>query len=327
MRRQFVSICLILVFMSVFIPSSLANKIPDAYTLAKPGVSENVFLYQDSGYQVEYRYDIWGKFRDTITRYVDNYNEMLGADDVDVWFYFINNSRSMDFTEDLSLPNPVYTRLCEMLTCADHTACLEIDSFDTYMNWFYRSDHHWNHRGSQQGYEDVLRFLGCSDEPYLPVEEVVFDVPYNGSYSQRTGIADDQELFTVYRYNLPEKTSFVSGKKKAIGRSEQYFAGKYKKDRMAPHWANFYGGDVGEIVYDTGMEDRENLLILCNSYGASVRELISAHYHRTYVVDMREYMNTTGKGMKIREYIREHQIDKVLILADVSYFLYGKLLH
>ena len=31
--------------------------------------------------------------------------------------------------------------------------------------------------------------------------------------------------------------------------------------------------------------------------------------------------------MKIHEYIEEHDIDKVLILGDVSYFLYGKKLH
>ena len=86
-------------------------------------------------------------------------------------------------------------------------------------------------------------------------------------------------------------------------------------------------GDYGEIVYDTGRPERENLLILCNSYGCSVRELVGCHFNKTYVVDLREYMTQTGKSMKIHEYIEEHDIDKVLILGDVSYFLYGKKLH
>ena len=325
MRGRRLSGFLLAVLLAVFAGAAAADDAPEGYTHLR--ATENVFFFGDQGYQVEYRYDTEGKFRDRIAQYVNNYNEFLSGDDVDVWLYFINNSRSMDFTEDLSLPNPVYTRLCEMLTCADHTACLEIDSFETYMSYFYQTDHHWNHRGSQKGYEDVIRWMLEGEEPYQPVEEVAFDVKYNGSYSQRTGINNATEPFTVYRYDLPEKASYVMGKKKTVGRQELYFAGKYKKDDKAPHWANFYGGDIGELVYDTGLEDRENLLILCNSYGASVRELISSHFHKTYVVDMREYMNTTGKSMKIREYLRNNQIDKVLILADISYFLYGKLLH
>ena len=38
-------------------------------------------------------------------------------------------------------------------------------------------------------------------------------------------------------------------------------------------------------------------------------------------------MRQTCKSMKIREYLAEHQIDKMLILGDVSFFLYGKKLH
>ena len=325
MHRRRLSGILLAVLMTVIAGTATAGDAPEGYTPLR--ATENVFLFGEQGYQVEYRYDIDGKFRDRIAQYIDDYNEFLSGDDIDVWLYFINNSRSMDFTEDLSQPNPVYLRICEMLTCADHTACLEIDSFETYMSYFYQTDHHWNHRGSQKGYEDVIHWMLEGEEPYQPVEEVAFDVLYNGSYSKRTGLNNATEPFTVYRYDLPEKASYVKGKKKTIGRKELYFAGKYKKDDKDAHWANFYGGDIGELVYDTGMEDRENLLILCNSYGASVRDLISSHFHRTYVVDMREYMNTTGKSMRIREYIRDNQIDRVLILADVSYFLYGKLLH
>jgi hypothetical protein len=58
-----------------------------------------------------------------------------------------------------------------------------------------------------------------------------------------------------------------------------------------------------------------------------VRSLLGCHFNKTYVVDMREYMSQTGQSMKIREYLAANEIDKVLILGDVSYFLYGKQLH
>ena len=303
-----------------------ARDVPSAYK--KAGSTQNVFLYGDEGYQVEYRYDVEGRLRGQIGEYVDNYNQFLSGDDIDVFFYFVNNSRSIDFTDDLSQPNDIYTDMCRRLTCVDHAACLEIDSFDTYRRYFYQTDHHWNHVGAQRGYEDIVKLLLGEDEaPYQPVEEVVFDAVYNGSYTQRTGIRNGTERFAAYRYDLPPATVTMNGKKKTIGRQAQYLSGKYSRNELASHFATYYGGDIGELVYDTGMTDRENLLVLCNSYGCSVRDLISRHFHKTYVVDLREYMAQTKKSMKIRDYLQKNQIDKVLILGDISYFLYGKKLH
>lgn len=325
MRKWFVMISIVMLFCMIWIASSAEN-VPEAYK--KAGAAQNVFLYGDQGYQVEYRYDIEDKFRDKISDYVNDYNEFLSGDDANVYFYFVTNSRSIDFTTDPSKFNDVYAELCRCLTCVDHSACLSIDSFDTYMRLFYQTDHHWNHVGSQQGYEDIVKLLlGDEEAPYQPIEEVVFNAVYNGSYVQRSGLRNSTENFAAYRYELPPVKVTVDGKKKTIGRQAQYFDGKYSKNELAPHFATFYGGDLGEIVYDTGMTDRENLLILCNSYGCSVRDLICHHFNKTYVVDMREYMGQTKQSMKIRQYLKEHQIDKVLILGDISYFLYGKQLH
>lgn len=325
MRSRLFSRVLLFAFCLTLIPVRSLGA-PAGYR--KAGNTENVFFFGDHGYQVEYRYDIENKFRNQITKYIENYNQFLSGKDKDVYFYFVNNSRSIDFTEDLNEPNRTFAFLCDSLTCVDHAACLEIDSFDTYMKYFYQTDHHWNHVGAQKGYEDIVRLLlGEKETPYQPVEEVVFDAVYNGSYVQRTGVRNASEHFAAYRYRLPEIKLTVNGKKKTVGRQAQYFTGKYSKNELASHFATFYGGDWGELVYDTGREDRENLLILCNSYGCSVRHLICAHFHKTYVVDMREYLSQTHKSMKIQQYLTDHHISKVLILGDVSYFLYGKLLH
>lgn len=320
MRTRMICCALLLALLS-----TVALAAPEGYQPA--GATKNCFFFGDHGYTVEYRYDYESMLPETIQGYVDNYNTMLSGDEIDVYFYFVNNSRSMDFTTDLSGENDIYVDLMSRLTCVDHHAALQVHSMAEYEALFYQTDHHWNHIGAQRGYEDILRLLGVADEPYQPVEEVVFDAVYNGSYVKRTGVKNATERFAVYRYDLPEVKVTVNGRAKKIGRADAYFSGKYSKDVLAPHYATFYGGDFGEIVYDTGMTDRENLLILCNSYGCSVRELVGRHFNRTYVVDLREYMTQTGKSMKIHEYIAEHDIDKVLILGDVSYFLYGKKLH
>ena len=142
------------------------------------------------------------------------------------------------------VPNDICTGLCESLTCVEHAACPDIDSFETYMRLFYQTDQHWNHVSAQQGYEDMVRLLLDEEEaPYQPVEEVVSDVLYNGSYSLRTGIHDATQYFSVYRYELPEITLKVNGKKKTVDRQKQYFSGEYAKGEIATHFAAFYGGN------------------------------------------------------------------------------------
>lgn len=319
MRRR---LCLFLAA-AMLLGSAIAA--PAGYTPA--GATKNCFFYGENGYTVEYRYDYETMLPQTMQGYIDNYNTHLSGDELEVYFYFVNNSRSMDFTRDYSGENDIYVDLMSRLTCVDHHDALDVHSMEEYERLFYQTDHHWNHIGAQQGYEEILQLLGVEDEPIQPVEEVVFDAVYNGSYVKRTGVKNATEHFAVYRYDLPECKVTINGRVKKIGRADAYFSGKYSKDILATHYATFYGGDYGEIVYDTGRPERENLLILCNSYGCSVRELVGRHFNKTYVVDLREYMSQTGKSMKIHEYIEEHDIDKVLILGDVSYFLYGKKLH
>ncbi|MBR0227156.1 MAG: hypothetical protein IJQ62_02280 [Clostridia bacterium] len=321
MKRRIIALLLAALLCCSDAVSALAAGAPAEY---RRSGTRNYYFYGDQGYIVEYRYDVEDKARDQIAFHVDNFNQVLSGDDVDVYFYFVNNSRSIDFTRDLSGPNDVYTGLCESLTCVDHAACLNIDSFETYMRLFFQTDHHWNHIGTQQGYEEILRLLlGDEETPYQPAEEVVFDVLFNGSYALWTKTRDATQKFAVYRYELPEITVTANGRKKTIGRQKEYFEGKYPTGKIAAHYATYYGGDWGELVYDTGMEDKENLLIISNSYSHSVRELLAAHFHKTYVVDMREYENQTKKHLVIRQYLKEHDIDKVLLLGDISLFLYG----
>ena len=307
--------------MAMLLFCASAYAVPEGYTPA--GNGKNCYFYGENGYIVEYRYNYEERRKAIMQEYIDNYNYRLTGDQYNVYFYFINNSRSIDFTQDLSGENDIYLDLMSRLSFVDGSSALQIQSMEEYERYFYQTDHHWNHVGTHQGYEDILKLLNVEEAPLQPVEEVVFDAVYNGSYASRTGIRNATQNFAVYRYDMPEKAVTVKGRPKKIGRPDAYFDGKYSREALAPHYVTFYGGDFGEILYDTNRPERENLLILCNSYGCSVRELVSNHFNKTFVVDMREYAKLTGLYMNLRDYIEKNDIDKVLIVGDVSYFLYG----
>ena len=64
----------------------------------------------------------------------------------EVYVYLVNSSRTIDLDHPEKEP-PLWPYLQECYP--DCTlGCLTIDSVETYRSYFYRTDHHWNYRGS-----------------------------------------------------------------------------------------------------------------------------------------------------------------------------------
>ena len=78
----------------------------------------------------------------------------------------------------------------------------------------------------------------------------------------------------------------------------------------------FYGGDEGEIIFDTGRKNRPSILIFGNSFDNAILKLIAGHFNKTYSIDLRHYEKTMGKPFLIDEYMKTHIIDKVLFIGN-----------
>ena len=79
-------------------------------------------------------------------------------------------------------------------------------------------------------------------------------------------------------------------------------------------YAKFYGNLFREIVFDTGDETKENLLIVGDSYSNAILKLLASHFHKTVLIDCRMSPVTQEK---FTEYIEEYGIDKVLFLGSL----------
>ena len=84
-------------------------------------------------------------------------------------------------------------------------------------------------------------------------------------------------------------------------------------------YGNFYGGDLGEIIFDTGTTGRGSLLVIGESYDNSVLKLLAAHYDRTYSIDLRYYKNYMKQDFQLSAYLAEHGIDQVLLMGNIDY--------
>lgn len=232
------------------------------------------------------------------------------------YVYYIEKDTDINFEtgERIHADEMLFSRL---KLPADRLQSYEIGSFSEFSEYFYRTDHHWNYRGSYRAYRDLLPFLGCPDAPLEPTETETLG-SFSGSKAAGTGMEGFSEPFTVYRFDFPSMEIRRNGEPAADYGNQN---GNPAADGYALSYGGFYGDDDGEVIFDTHRTERENVLILGESYDNAVIKLLATHFGRTYAVDLRYYENYMGKPFVLADYLRENDISKVLLIGNVDFFV------
>lgn len=60
-----------------------------------------------------------------------------------------------------------------------------------------------------------------------------------------------------------------------------------------------------EIIYNYNRPEKENLLIISDSFSNAINEIIASHFNRTYIIDLRQ-----NKEFEPNEYIQKIEGEK-----------------
>lgn len=249
---------------------------------------------------------------------------MRGNPGPEYYAYYIEKDSDMDF--ETGEKSGAYELLQARLDLpAGHMARLEMDGFDTYREYFYKTDHHWNYKGSYQGYTQVAKLLGVDEPLLLPQEEKVISHSFSGSKAAGMGAKDTfVEDFTAYRFRFPPMEVWHDGEPAGdYGSQEAYLAGAAA---LEVEYGYFYGGDWGQLVLDTGREGRGNLLVIGESYDNAILKLLASHFHKTYSIDLRNYEKFNGGPFSFSQYLQEHDVQKVLFNGSIGFYTSSELL-
>jgi hypothetical protein len=315
----------VLAALMLLLPSVPGMAVPEDENTVYKVVSERKKLYSlaDTNYLIE-DYQIYF-LPDKSVIQAESFNRVLSAfPNVETYVYLATSSRSMDFDRLDAVP-PLYELIRENYPNSK-TDLLPIHSIEDYCRYYYKTDHHWNYLGSYTGYQQIIRMMLGADEPLMkPVETVTFSVNFNGSLNKLISRDNSDEPFTVYRFDFPEMTVRINGKRKnSYGKQDAYFDGKYsKRDKLVNHYGEFYGGDQGIVQFTTGDETKENILVFAGSFSNAVDMLIASHFNNSYFVDLRHYKDDMGEKFNLTNSIKDWNISKVLLLGDGYFFKWG----
>lgn len=251
----------------------------------------------------------------------DNYNDYFAAHpELDFYVYYIEKDTDINFETGEKVPACGY--LFDRLDLPrDRLGCYEVDGFEEFSLWFYRTDHHWNERGSYRGYTELLDLLGVEDAPINSTGGLVDLGAFSGSKATGAAAVFSEPFLAACR-EYPEMDVTVNGEPGDYGNQDAFFAG----EGGAPSYGGFYGWDAGEAAFSTGKTERENILILGESYDNAVIKSLAAHFNHTYAVDLRYYEAYMGKKFSFSDYVEERGITQVLLIGNIDYFLMDEFL-
>lgn len=245
----------------------------------------------------------------------DNLNAVFADhDELEFFVYYIEKDTEMNFLSGTKNEGADYF-LSRIDLPAENKGCFEISSFEEFDRYFYDTDHHWNYLGSYLAYTQILQMI--SDEaPLLPTDTFHSGIYFSGSKALKLCGTFTEEM-SVYLFSFPKMDIRINGESVS---DYGNISGLVDGSIDSVSYQEVYGGDMGEIVFDTG-KDGENLLVIGESYDNAVLKLLASHFSKTYSVDLRYYTPHTGKDFDFDEYVKTHDIDKVLLIGNVDYYI------
>ena len=251
--------------------------------------------------------------KDDFDKRIASINNTLANTTVDTYIYYIEKDTDINFTTNEK--TDIYDYLKENIH-TDKIYKYEINSFEEFKDKFYKTDHHWNYKGSYLAYTELVKIL-TNDEPLKYKDKVCLNDNFSGSKANFSGATHFyKEKFCAYEFDFPNYDIYINGKKSDYG-NQKYHINNPKEDVS---YGNFYGYDDGEIIFDNHDDSKDNILIVGESYDNALLKLLASHFNKTYSIDLRNYERENNKKFNYLEYLNDNNIDKVLLIGNKDYF-------
>ena len=185
---------------------------------------------------------------------------------------------------------------------------LEALSTKEYLNYFYKTDHHYNANGALRAYEDILNMMGIDSTNDFEIKTI--KKPYYGSMAKSAlndSISDElQAIDTNIEMSLKEPNEAI--KPMVI---------KDTKNKFYDFYIGYFNGQFDEVTYKYDNYTGRNLLIIGDSISWQIDYLIASKFDETHVINMR-FGKWKNNNLKLKEYIEENNITDILFLEEAE---------
>ncbi|OJV64806.1 MAG: hypothetical protein BGO41_14530 [Clostridiales bacterium 38-18] len=251
----------------------------------------------------------------TINELAVNYPE------VQFYNFYIESDVDLDFingkiTHDLS------NYLSEQFESPARFKAFTIDSLETYINGFYRTDHHWDTERQLEGYRSLILFIKGENEPLLDFDLYLTNLKYNGYKSRLLNEFTTADRFKFIVPKTEKYTVYINGYKGYYGQKYEFINGQFTQKVAENYYGDCNGADFGLVEFDFNQPEKENAVFFIDSFSNPLKDAIASHFNKTYFVDFRYYEQAMGKPFDFGDFVNENDIN-VAVNMGYYYFFVG----
>lgn len=264
-----------------------------------------------------YNYRDLNNIKQYLDEKIDNYNLFAkNNNDIDVYLYYIEKDTDINFNTNEK--SKIFEYIREEIKNIK-SSNFKIDNFKEFKEYFYKTDHHWNYKGSYKAYTEVLNLLDVNN-PVKNDSEVCLNKSFSGSKASASVfnkiMKDD---FCAYKFDFSSLNISVNGEKKDYGAQSEFFN---NTTNLKINYGNFYGGDDGEIIFkNNDILSNDNLLVIGESYDNAILKLLAEKFNTTISIDLRNYNYYMNKEFNFKYYKEKYNINKVLFIGNVDFYV------
>lgn len=273
--------------------------------------SDGEYIYTNGEHYVLQNNLSTSELEKRLTEQIDFFNS-LDLDNIYIFIPYRYEYTALNEIDNIKNMNGYINKFKTSISSDINLSEFMVYDYDQYLNYFYKTDHHYNSVGAYEAYKKIINMLGY---PYKQVQIQNENVKYYGSMARSSYSTEISDDFYTIKSNLGIYSVLVDGepnntkyKPKIIGKNKGIFYDYY---------VGYYNGLFGNVCYDFYNPFKENLLILEDSYGWQIDDLIASSFNKTYVIDIRHGEYKNGK-FNIKEFIEKNDIDKVLFLYEAG---------
>lgn len=267
-------------------------------------------------------------FVDNIDFVAANINALAATTDAEVHCYMVDIGGTTDANP---LTDQISGRISLAEVSSDFDAALDVSlttmacaNAEEYRARYLKSDHHWSLAGAYEGYrvmaeglgiEPVVadapvtvaatRFVGCSARPGLDVR--VADTAYDCAVINREAgltVSSPDLVYTRFDgspYDHDDRAEIRDG----------------TADPLELYWDcyHLYCGKNDNYVIDNLADDSgRNLLIVQDSFGAALDEMLACSYDKVYVFDPSNAWSTIPSTLDV--FLQAHVVDDIVFVGS-----------
>ena len=174
---------------------------------------------------------------------------------------------------------------------------------------YFKSDHHWTHRGAYYAYYEFIKSIGLNPVPIDEFEKKELTTTYIGSMYNYTGDDRVKYFFDTVEAYMPTKSCTMTIFNTAWGTLKR----NYCIETSYKNYLAFLMGDYGYTVINVPENPQDlTCLVIKDSYGNAFVPYLTEHYGNIIVIDLR-YIT-----IDIYEEFKDTGLSDIIFLTNTS---------